>query len=118
MESEVTAVGYVHLSNASRRAHISHLHLVRAVDNHPQSRAVHLDVVTHVSQFLHRLWVQFRVYVAVVLRRCQVEEIEGALVAAHIALAQHIHSGDVAARLRAAARVVCGGIDDGVVGAA
>ena len=115
MECKVAAVGNVHLSYAFCRCHISNLHLVRTVYDHPQSRTIHLDVVAHITQFLYCLRIHFRVYVTMVLCFCKVKEIESTLVAAHIPFTKNIHAADVATRLSASTRIVCCGINDGVI---
>ena len=115
MECKVAAVGNVHLSYAFCRCHISNLHLVRTVYDHPQSRTIHLDVVAHITQFLYCLRIHFRVYVAMVLCFCKVKEIESTLVTAHIPLTKNIHAANIATRLSAATRIVCRGINDRVI---
>ena len=122
MEGHVATVGHVYLAYLHGIVGLAHLYLVATVDDEPQPRTVYFHVVAHVAKFLDLVGIAFGidvtqiVYGAAVLSG-KVEVVEGTLVRAHVAFAEHVHAYRLSL-LGTDTGVVVFHIDDGVVGTA
>ena len=101
IKGKVSTVGDVYLRYFLASIGICHLHLIGAVDDHPQFGAIYLDIIANITQFLNLVRIAFRVDVAMIndvftIIARQIQEIEGSLVAAHIALVEQVESHDIA----------------------
>ena len=94
MKTDVTAIGNVDLPDTLAGTGIKHLHLVRAVDNGIEPRAIDLKVIAHIAQFLGHIGISLGVDITAVNGGGIVVIVECRLVGAHIPLVEQIERGN------------------------
>ena len=95
VETDVAAVGNLHLSDAFSRVAVHHLHLVRCIDDGIQPVAVNGQVVAHIAHLLRHARIGIAIDVPCVFACGIVVVIQRGLVAAHVALVQQVEALNV-----------------------